>query len=105
MKDTAIEVARLTKRYHAEQRGQSPVLAVDGVSFNVGAAEVFGFLGPNGAGKTTTVNILTTLVRASAGRGSILAHDLERDAIGVRRSSGSCPRCPTSTRSIPLGII
>ena len=34
--------------------------AVDGLSFAVGAGEVFGLLGPNGAGKSTTVGVLTT---------------------------------------------
>ena len=35
--------------------------AVDGVSFDVEAGEIFSFLGPNGAGKTTTIQMLTTL--------------------------------------------
>jgi len=42
-------------------------LAVDDVSFEVAAGEVFGFLGPNGAGKTTTVRMLGTLVAPTAG--------------------------------------
>jgi len=41
--------------------------AVNGVSFDVAAGEIFAFLGPNGAGKTTTIKMLTTLLRPSAG--------------------------------------
>jgi ABC-2 type transport system ATP-binding protein len=41
--------------------------AVDGISFEVGAGEIFAFLGPNGAGKTTTIKMLTTLLRPTSG--------------------------------------
>jgi ABC-2 type transport system ATP-binding protein len=41
--------------------------AVDGVSFDVRAGEIFAFLGPNGAGKTTTIQMLTTLLRPTSG--------------------------------------
>jgi ABC-2 type transport system ATP-binding protein len=43
------------------------VRAVDGVSFEVRAGEIFAFLGPNGAGKTTTIQMLTTLLRPTEG--------------------------------------
>jgi ABC-2 type transport system ATP-binding protein len=43
------------------------VKAVDGVSFDVPAGEIFAFLGPNGAGKTTTIQMLTTLQRPTSG--------------------------------------
>jgi len=41
--------------------------AVDGVSFDVAAGEIFAFLGPNGAGKTTTIKMLTTLLKPTGG--------------------------------------
>ena len=44
------------------------VTAVDNVSFDVAAGEIFAFLGPNGAGKTTTIKMLTTLLRPTRGR-------------------------------------
>jgi ABC-2 type transport system ATP-binding protein len=41
--------------------------AVNDVSFDVAAGEIFAFLGPNGAGKTTTIKMLTTLLRPTSG--------------------------------------
>jgi ABC-2 type transport system ATP-binding protein len=43
------------------------VTAVNDVSFEVAAGEIFAFLGPNGAGKTTTIKMLTTLLKPTAG--------------------------------------
>lgn len=42
-------------------------MIIKGVSFDVGAGEVFGFLGPNGAGKTTTIRMLVNLIRPTEG--------------------------------------
>jgi len=53
---------------HGLQRRYGAVTAVDGISFEVGAGEVFGLLGPNGAGKTTTLESILGLVRPDAGR-------------------------------------
>ena len=47
------------------------IRAVDGISFSIGAGEIFGLLGPNGAGKTTTINIIATLLTADQGEVSI----------------------------------
>ena len=41
--------------------------AVNDVSFDVAAGEIFAFLGPNGAGKTTTIKMMTTLLRPTSG--------------------------------------
>ena len=56
-----IHVENLTRRFDIPGGGE--VLAVDGVSFNVGPGEVYGLLGPNGAGKTTTLRMLLGLLR------------------------------------------
>ncbi|HZQ41481.1 MAG TPA: ABC transporter ATP-binding protein [Rhizomicrobium sp.] len=53
---------------HALARRYGAVRAVDGISFEVAAGEVFGLLGPNGAGKTTTLESILGLVRPDAGR-------------------------------------
>lgn len=42
-------------------------VALDGVSFDVGAGEIFGLLGPNGAGKSTLIRILMDIIRADRG--------------------------------------
>jgi len=62
--------------------------ALDGVSFDVQAAELFGLLGPNGSGKTTLFRILSTLMIPVGGRASILGFDVARDPNGLRRQIG-----------------
>jgi ABC-2 type transport system ATP-binding protein len=63
----AVEICDLTKRF-------GPVLAVDGLSFEVRAGTVVGFLGPNGAGKTTTLRALLGLVAPDRGEARIHGH-------------------------------
>ncbi len=64
------------------------VKAVDGISFEVAAGEIFAFLGPNGAGKTTTIQMLTTLLRPTAGRMAIDGLDPATHPHDVRRRFG-----------------
>jgi ABC-2 type transport system ATP-binding protein len=82
-RDAMIEVDGLVKRYKKADRP-----AVDGISFDVGAGELFAFLGPNGAGKTTTISILTTTLAKTSGTVRIAGHDLDREATEVRRRIG-----------------
>jgi len=56
-----LRVENLTQRFGG-------VVAVDNVSFGVGAGEIVGLIGPNGAGKTTVINLLTGLLRPTAGQ-------------------------------------
>lgn len=72
----AIEVKDLTRNYNQ-------VRALDGISFDVSPAEIFGFLGPNGAGKTTTIKILTGQLRPSSGQARVMGYDVvsEREAL------------------------
>jgi ABC-2 type transport system ATP-binding protein len=62
--------------------------AVNDVSFEVAAGEVFAFLGPNGAGKTTTIKMLTTLMRPSGGSIEIDGLDPEARQHEVRKRFG-----------------
>ena len=76
-----IHVQGLTKRF-------DDAVAVDAVSFDVAAGEVYGLLGPNGAGKTTTLRMLATLLRSDSGSATVAGHDVAREPEAVRRSIG-----------------
>ncbi len=69
--------------------------ALDGVSFDVRPAEIFGLLGPNGSGKTTTFRILSTLMVPTSGHAYILGHDVARDPAKVRRNIGVVFQAPS----------
>ncbi|MEJ2265193.1 MAG: ATP-binding cassette domain-containing protein [Anaerolineales bacterium] len=77
-----IVVENLVKRY------PGGVLAVDDISFQVRAGQVFGFLGPNGAGKSTAIKILTTLGLPSDGRALVGGFNVVSEAQMVRRVAG-----------------
>ena len=62
--------------------------AVDDVSFDVAAGEVFAFLGPNGAGKTTTIKMLTTLLKPTDGHIEIDGLDAAKQANETRKRFG-----------------
>jgi len=68
----AISAEGLTKRF-------GEAVAVEGVSFTLGRGRILGLLGGNGAGKTTTISMLLGLLVPTAGRITILGHDMARD--------------------------
>lgn len=76
-----IEADRLTRRF-------GHVIAVHEVSFTVPKAAIYGFLGPNGSGKSTVIRVLCGVLRPSGGRGSVLGHDVEREAEAIKRRIG-----------------
>ena len=78
-----IRVEGLVKVY-----GGAGKRSVDGISFQVGAGEVFAFLGPNGAGKSTTAKILTTLLKPTSGLATVAGHDVVTASRKVRESIG-----------------
>ena len=67
----AISFDNLRVVYPARLRGESPKVAVNGLSLSVRQGEVFGFLGPNGAGKTTSMNVLLGFVTPTSGNAKI----------------------------------
>ena len=69
--------------------------ALDGVSFEVQRAEIFGLLGPNGSGKTTMFRILSTLMLPSGGRAVINGCDAAKDPTGLRRQIGVVFQAPS----------
>jgi ABC-2 type transport system ATP-binding protein len=68
------------------------VPAIQSLSFQVYAGEIFGLLGPNGAGKSTTLRILITTLRPTSGRATIFGHDVVADADRVRSLIGYVPQ-------------
>lgn len=83
-----IEVNALSKSYRRGLWGR-PLLALRGVSLNVGAGEVFGLLGPNGAGKTTLIKLLLGILHPSRGTGKVLGEPIGSRA--ARRRIGYLP--------------
>jgi len=76
----------LVKTFQDPKRGK--LNAVDNVSFEIRAGEIFGLLGPNGAGKTTTLRMLATLLKPSAGTATLGGFDIVREPGRVREQIG-----------------
>ncbi|MEW5826382.1 MAG: ABC transporter ATP-binding protein [Candidatus Bipolaricaulota bacterium] len=85
MSEPLVVASGLTKVF-ASRRG--PIRAVDGVSFECRAGEVFGLLGPNGAGKTTTLRMLATILTPTEGHVTIAGHDARTAPDKVRECIG-----------------
>ncbi len=81
-----IKVEHLSKAFSDSKRGTR--LAVDDVSFEVRAGEVFGLLGPNGAGKTTTLRLLATLLKPTSGTAILNGFEITREPQEVRERIG-----------------
>jgi len=77
-----IELKTVSKQYDS-------LVAVDQVSFSVGAGEYFALLGPNGAGKTTIVKMLLDFTRPTSG--SLLLNGLSSTSAASRAAVGYLP--------------
>ncbi len=67
-------------------------VAVDGITFQAEAGEIFGLLGPNGAGKTTTLNCICGLLVPDSGQIHVLGHDIVQRGAAARRPLGVVPQ-------------
>jgi ABC-2 type transport system ATP-binding protein len=85
----AIEVRNIVKQFGS-------FVAVNGLTFDVQAGEIFGLLGPNGAGKSTLIRMLTTLLLPTSGTATVGGFDVVTQAYGVRNSIGVIPQAMTS---------
>ncbi len=85
MTDVLVQVRDLAKEFRT-RRGV--LRAVDDVSFDCRAGEVFGLLGPNGAGKTTTLRMLATILTPTSGSVTIAGFDTRKDPDRVRERIG-----------------
>ncbi|HUS74267.1 MAG TPA: ATP-binding cassette domain-containing protein [Sedimentisphaerales bacterium] len=70
------------------RRSFGPIVAVDGISFDVEKGQVLGLLGPNGAGKTTAMRMLACFLKPDSGTATVCGYDILQNSIGVRRSLG-----------------
>jgi ABC-2 type transport system ATP-binding protein len=77
----AVETENLTRRF-------GDFVAVDRLTIQVDAGEVFGFLGPNGSGKTTTIRMLCGLIGPTEGSGRVLGFDIGRESEAIKARIG-----------------
>ncbi len=82
-----IQSDRLCKKY-------GNLTAVDDLTLEIDAGEVFGFLGPNGAGKTTTIKMLSGLLVPTSGRARICGIDVQLDPVKAKSVLGFVPDTP-----------
>jgi ABC-2 type transport system ATP-binding protein len=68
------------------------VRAVNALSFDVRAAEIFGLVGPDGAGKTTTLRMLAGIMPPDAGNATVAGFDVVRDPEGAKHSLSYMPQ-------------
>jgi len=68
------------------------VRAVDALSFDVRAGEIFGLVGPDGAGKTTTLRMLAGIMPMDAGKARVAGFDVTRDPEGAKHGLSYMPQ-------------
>src|SRR5208283_5171576 len=68
------------------------VCAVDALSFDVRAGEIFGLVGPDGAGKTTTLRMLAGIMPPDAGRAAVGGYDVVRNPEGAKHELSYMPQ-------------
>jgi ABC-2 type transport system ATP-binding protein len=82
---SAIVVKGLTKSFPGIQ-------AVDALSFDVRAGEIFGLVGPDGAGKTTTLRMLAGIMAPDAGKATVAGSDVASDPEGAKHALSYMPQ-------------
>ena len=88
MSAPVIQISSLTRRFGEKN-------AVDGLTLDVHAGEIFGFLGHNGAGKTTTVRLLNGVLEPTSGAANVLGLDTQTDGPAVRARTGVLTETPS----------
>jgi ABC-2 type transport system ATP-binding protein len=79
--NTTVRAESLTRRF-------GDFVAVDAISFEIHAGEIWGFLGPNGSGKSTTIRMLCGVLAPTEGRAEVLGFDVARDPESVKLRIG-----------------
>src|SRR5512139_1818315 len=88
MNTKAISITQLTRHF-------KETVAVDNLSLEVHAGEIFGFLGHNGAGKTTTVRLLNGVIEPTSGSMRVLGLDPQVDGPKLRSRTGVLTETPS----------
>jgi ABC-2 type transport system ATP-binding protein len=83
--ETVLEVRDLVKRFGA-------LTALDGVTLDIRAGEIFALLGPNGAGKTTLIGAVCGLIRKTSGTVKLFGIDLDQDPVSPKYQVGLVPQ-------------
>ena len=91
----AIEVEHLTHCYGRRR-------AIDDLSLQIEAGEIFALLGPNGGGKTTLFRVLSTLIPLQQGAVRIFGRDVRREAHAVRSSIGVVFQAPSLDKKLTV---
>ncbi|SOE20804.1 ABC-2 type transport system ATP-binding protein [Spirosomataceae bacterium TFI 002] len=81
MNEIVIRTKELTRKF-------GDFVAVDAITFEVKAGEIFGFLGANGAGKTTAMKILCGLLSPSSGEAKVAGFDVYKEAEKIKQNIG-----------------
>jgi ABC-2 type transport system ATP-binding protein len=84
MSEIVLQAINITKRFGS-------ATAVNNLSLEIHAGEIFGFLGPNGAGKTTSINMICGLMAPDSGEVRVLGKSIRGDS-GITRRVGVCPQ-------------
>ncbi len=79
-----LSLIHLTRRF-------GNLIAVNDISLEIRAGEIFGFLGPNGAGKTTTIKMIAGILEPTQGSIVIDGKDLAKDPVGAKQVTGLIP--------------
>jgi ABC-2 type transport system ATP-binding protein len=77
----AIRIEALTKSFDGMK-------AVDGLTLNIAAGEIFGLVGPDGAGKTTTMRLLTAILEPTSGDAWVAGHHIVKEAEAIKEEIG-----------------
>jgi ABC-type multidrug transport system ATPase subunit len=81
MSDLVVDVRHLTRHF-------GNLIAVSGVSFQIGRGAIFGLLGPNGSGKSTIIRMLLGILSPTSGHATVLGHDVQLDSELIKRRVG-----------------
>lgn len=88
MSNPVIQISSLTRRFGEKN-------AVDNLTLDVQAGEIFGFLGHNGAGKTTTVRLLNGVIEPTSGSARVLGLDPQTEGPALRARTGVLTETPS----------